>query len=385
MANFLPSKAYYHLNDRTDYIHARSGYVELLPKRLSLRRKFSAKRFDTRKETLFKEVTVVPFEYAPTFYPGSTGVFNTIPCRYETELELLDALATRLKEVVYETWKPGMAHAVLHSSGLDSRMLSWTIKELHKEHGNEWLGNVLFLCSKWEAESFYGIMNYEGWSKFQWYVPRAMVASDRNYYDVSLLSFDTIWKRHDGPSAIPVNLFWYLVLEAQGYASFPTEDVQLYTGQWGNTVFDAGSGLLAGAGIKRILEKFYYSVLFRRPMKGDEVIHPFTDCKLAKIVASSNVKLGKKLRPKLLNYMDAGLAEFTNMLADGDRHRRIHDDIINVMVKDYDSSWYGKNVMPGERPEWKTTEFQTFWSRWTTASLCEHLLRSGYEIEVIDG
>jgi len=327
-------------------------------------------------------VSVVPFDCTPNFH-RCTDVFNTVPGRDETEVRLFGSLATRLKEVVYETWKPGMNHVILHSSGIDSRMLSWAIRRLYQEHGDEWLGKVLFLCSKWEAKEYYRIMEYEGWEQRQFWVPRVDALEDV-YYSTSLLDFDDAWKRHDGPSAIPVNLFWYPIWIAQEYIGFPTNNVQLYTAQWGNTVFDAGSGDSAGLGIRKNLEMFYHSVLFRRPMKGDEVIHPFTDCKLAKLVASSNVRLGKKLRPRLLKYMDSGLAEFINMNADGDRHRRIADIIIDKMIKDYDNSWYGKNVMPGERPAYKTTEFQKFWSRWTTASLCEHLLASGYEI-IIDG
>lgn len=381
MASFLPSKVYY---ERTAYRHAKmwTGYVDLLPNILHLRRNFSASRFDDRGMTIFKEVAVVPFEHTP-HYSTSAEVYKTTPQRYETRVELLESLKTRLKEVVFETWKPGMAHAIIHSSGIDSRILSWTIKELHKEHGDEWLGKIMFLCSKWEADEFYRIMEYQGWKEEQYWVP-GIGLKDQYYYGRSLYDFDGAWKRHDGVSAIPVNLFWYPVDAAQRYMEFPTKDVQLYTGQWGNTVFDAGSGPKAGAGIRDSLEMFYNSMLFRRPMKGDEVIHPFTDCELARLVASSKIRLGKKLRPLLLEYMDPKLVRFTNMMADGDRHRRIHDDIITKMVEDYGASWYGRIVRPGERPAHKTTEFQKFWSCWTAASLCGHLLRSGYEIKVID-
>lgn len=357
-----------------------TDYVSLLPKKLTLRPHFVARRFDDHLVTVFREVDVLLAKEVVT--PAMRHVFNTRPHRKESQPVLLAQLRGRLRSIVRDNWAVGGVNVVLHSSGLDSRMLSWTIRQLYQELGDDWLGQVLFLCSRWESKSFKGIMRYEGWEPDQYWVDSEEV-SNQEYYAPELLDFRGAWQRANGISAIPVNLFWRPVelAEKAGLLS-PDKPITLWTGQWGNTVLDAGSGSEAGEGIRKKFRMFYYSALCTRPMKGDTIIHPYTDCQLAAIVASSKVRLGARLRFALVKSIDERLSTFTNEMSDGDRHRRIADWIVSRMVSDYQSSWYGRKVAPGARPKYKTTEFQSFWSRWTTASLCEYLLENGYEIRI---
>ncbi|MBD3251133.1 hypothetical protein GF380_01525 [Candidatus Uhrbacteria bacterium] len=349
-----------------------TNYIDVLPKTLTLRPAFTAKRFDRRGITLFKEVNVVPPQALYT-----DAIRDTLACKhtiFELRAQFLKRLCQELKRVILTTWVPGTAHAVLHSSGLDSRMLSWTIRELWREHGDDWLGQVVFLCSKWEAESFNAQMQYEGWSKDQYWAVDADKPKQR-YYEWSISDFSGAWQRANGASAIPVNLFWYLVARAQETGRLPAS-VQTYSGQWGNTVMDATNA----EAVRQQQVRFYYSVLRQRPFKGDSVVLPFANERFVRAVLSSKIVLGHKLRPLLLASMDERLASFPNMASDGDRHRRIANDLIQKMIRDYDNSWYGKHVRPGAKPQWKTTEFQPFWSRWTAASLCEHLRKEGHTI-----
>ena len=348
-----------------------TDYVSLLPKNLTIRRNFSAKRFDKRGITVFKEVSVLPFSEALSMWGE---LFYTMIDRKENKEQLLERARSRLAREIFDSWIPNCSHLVLHSSGLDSRMISWTIKELHKKYGDKWLGNVVFVCSKWESSEFKKIMQYEGWNESQYLCPYEELGPT-DYYKYSLLDFENAWKFSNGISAIPVNLFWYLGSRAKELGMLPGK-VQTFYGQWGNTVMDETSN----DDIKKKIEMFYYSVLFARPIFGDETILPFLNPMYIAAISSSSVKLGKELRFELLKSMDSRLAEFVNLRSDGDRHRKISDEIINQMITDYDSSWYGKNIQPGKRPKHKTTEFQDFWSYWTTASLCEYLLRSGYKI-----
>lgn len=351
------------------------SYVDLLPKNLTIDPDFTARRFSERRNTLFKEVVVVPASEIIT--PPMRRLFNAKPTRKETKREFFQKLIARLRAYILEVWDPEKDHVILHSSGLDSRMISWTIKRLHNEFGDKWLGNTVFTCSKWEDSCFNGIMQYEGWDKSQYVVPNEAKHKTR-YYESSLVDFDGAWERC-GVSAIPVNLFWYLPEHAQklGYVG---DDIQTFTGQWGNSIFDWGNeSPEAGENFRKMYKMFYWSVLFQRPMKG-ELTHLFADSELGYLVSSSTVRLGKRLRPELLAFMDKRLATFTNMRSDGDRHQKIADDIINKMIADYRASWYGKNIAPQARIKHKTTEFQPWYSRWTSASLCKHLLKSGYTI-----
>lgn len=351
-----------------------TDYVSLLPRELTIDPNFVATRFSERQNTLFKEVRVVPAREIVT--PEMRRVFKAVPERQETKEQLFGHVKAAVLNAVYNNWDTSRDHVIMHSSGIDSRIMSWAIRELWKEFGDYWLGNTVFVCSQLEEGEFKNIMRYEGWRPEQY-----MVANEglprQEYYKDSLLDFDNAWRRC-GVSAIPVNLFWYLP-EAAIDAGLVGNDIQLFTGQWGNTVFDSGSGPEAGEGVRKIYKMFYWSVLFQRPMMG-QVVHVFTDEPLVHLVATSKVRLGKKFRPEFLEFLDPKLAKYTNINSDGDRHQKIADWIIEKMIADYDSSWYGKTIAPGARPAHKTTEFQTWYSRWTSASLCKHLLQNGYTI-----
>ena len=346
-------------------------FVNVLPKELTIRAGFTARRFDKRGITIFEGVDVMKPRHV--LRQDARSALHTKHSVNETVQQYLRRLVDTLKEVIYWKWIPSGDHAIMHSSGIDSRILSWTIKELWNDLGNAWLGKVLFLCSKWEGEEFKKIMSYEGWDKSQYWVVDEDLP-DQEYYRWSLTDFNGAWERANGVSAIPVNLFWYPIAKAQERGMLP-EKIQTWSGQWGNTVMDETTG----DAIKEQLIMFYYSVLRSRPFKGDDVVFPFAEAQYVGCSLSSKHRLGKRLRPMLLEFMDKGLARFTNMQADGDRHRRISDDLIEKMIADYDKSEYGKRIKA--RPKYKTTEFQDFWSHWTAASLCEHLIEKGHIIK----
>lgn len=350
-----------------------SNFVKVLPRTLTLRPDFVARRFDDRGITLFEEVSVIKPRYV--LAQDARDSLHTEHTIQETKASYFSRVLDALKEIVYAQWLPDHAHAIFHSSGIDSRLLSLTIRELWKEHGDQWLGKVLFLCSKWEGLEFEKIMDYEGWSPEQYWTVDEYLPY-QYYYQWSLEDFAGAWERHNGVSAIPVNLFWYPVAKAQESKGFPTEKVQVFSGQWGNTTMDETTG----ENIKQKLIMFYYSVLRQRTFKGDVVNFPFAEAEFVKTILSSEHRIGKALRPELLKFADKKLSEFVNMMADGDRHRRIADTLIKQMFKDYQNSEYGKRIGKAKL-DYKTTEFQPFWSRWTAASLCQYLIEKGYKIK----
>ena len=355
---------------------ASTNYVDVLPRELTLDRNFVARRFRTNKtNTVFDEAHIVPVSWL--IVPEVRRTFATTASVQETAEHLFKRIEDRLIEIVAENWSPDKTHVILSSSGYDSRMLMWSIRRNLDERGAAWFGDTVFLCSKLEGESFREIVKYLDFDQYAYVIGDEIDGCD--YYMDSLIDFAGAWQRLGGVANIPVNLFWYLpeTAERQGLFSPP---IQLWTGQWGNAVFDYCSHELSGARYKSAYVELYYSIMCQRPLRGEERVLPYTDCELARITAESNVKMGKELRFSLLKSMDEKLVAFENMRSDGDRHRRISEWLLRKMQLDYYNSWYGKNVAPQARLEHHTTEFQEFWSRWTAASLCEHLLEEGYEI-----
>lgn len=352
-------------------------YVNVLPERLTLDRSYVAKRFTGELRTLFHEVKILEPEKGVT--KAMQVAFEARPeVSFYSETQLLDRILARLSEVIEETWDSSVPHVVLHSSGLDSRLLSALIMRAYRR-GRIELGKVLFLCSRWEGDAFTKIMQHEGWDESQYRVAGEGI-DDLHYYSWQLLDWRDTYKRLNGVAAIPVNLFYYPMEEAERLGLLP-DSYHTFSGYWGNMMLDAASGLDAGAGVAAEYRRFYLSHLCSRPIKGSRVFLPYTDVELVRLVAQAKVRLGKQLRPKLVARLDPELAAIPEQFTDGDRHRRIADDTLKQVQKVYDGSWYGRKVHPGVQiPE--TTEFNSGWSHWSAACLCEVLLENDYKIAV---
>lgn len=356
-----------------------SDYVSVLPKSLTLDPSYAAGYLWKTYRMLFKEIEVVPYEEATSAEVKSVFAMKTSSLKISAEL-FLSQLRQRLYNIVLRNWKSGVFHVHAHSSGLDSRMLSWTIKQIQREHGDKWLGDVMFLCSKWEGPVFKKIMEYEGWEPHQYLVVDEQLEA-AEYYAPSFLNFNSVWRELNPPSCIPANLMWYLTERVQKSGLIP-EHVQFWSSQWGNTVFDGGSNPSNGGGALEVAWKHHYlSHIGACPKKSSDFIEPYTDLDLARFIISSSTRLERKLRPMLLASMDQGLCSFRNMHAPGDRKRPISQRILDQIVTDYDASWYGRNVK--RDVIWaRTTKINICWSHWTAASLCEHLLNNDYKIKI---
>ena len=370
----LPFKTVYKctLGRSTDYVRLASQHDVL-----TLDRNYIVHRFGKTNRTAFREIHLAGFDSVLSIpYRRLMNVRRQVQ---ESQQELFTRIKAALKAIIMDKWTPGGYHAVLHSSGLDSRCVSWLIRELAQEHGKDWLGTVAFCCSKWEGNVFKGIMKYQGWDR---YIVAYEDQSNHDYYASSLTDFRGAWEWSDGAINIAVNLFWYPVVAAIEAGLLPDDQpIQTWTGQWGNTILDAGSSTQGPKVIHQTNSAFYNSILCKRPMYGVEIVHPYAFVELAKVICESSVVLGKKLRPLFCKYLDPKLAAFTNLAADGDRHRRIADWILAQMKHDYAASWYGQKVKPNAKPKHRTTEFQDFWYHWTLASFCEELRRRGIEIK----
>ena len=380
MPNYIPMQTVYRLKNSDIKSTSYPLLCTACGDGLTINTSFVAQRFNQSQSphTIFHEIEVVPRQetlplHIRDFFSEGLRIYKESPGHY------LDMVATSLLQSVYNLWDTSSSHIILHSSGVDSRLVSHAIRQLSREFGPDWLGDTVFVCSKWETSEFIKIMEYEGWDKSQ-YLPVGTGVGSQSYYVPEVLDFANLWKRTGGISAIPVNLFYWLPEIAQQTLSLPGP-IQLFTSQWGNTLDNyAGPQRNGGAGYKH--KQFYNSVLTQRPMYGDSLALPFTDINLIRVIAGSSVRMGTKLRFRLLEYCDPKLAAFTNLDADGDRHRKIADWAWKDIMSLYHNSWYGKHVKPDATPKHRTTEFQPFWSHYCAASLCEWLHNEGVELRV---
>lgn len=371
--SFVRFKTFYRRNQDGE---VSPDYISLLPDKLTIDTTYLARRFFTDCRTLFKEVEIVPPEEAET--PDMRALWATPrpgERQQQTREELFAAIYERFRQIILESWTPGVQHVILHSSGYDSRILSWTLKRLHAEHGDDWLGRVLFLCTPHERRGFREIMAYQGWQENQYHVED----SPRPELHASLTDFKNAWQRNGGAAGLPMNFFWYLPEHSvqAGRLQDPVE--QTFHSQWGNTCLDCVNG--GQYNVK--WRMFYMSMLCTRPMYGLEAIAPFSDVKLARTVYRSSIQMGKKLRPAFVEWLDPGLAQIVNENRAHDRRSPCPPALWKKVIDSYQGSWYGRHVAPDARPNPKIRhiDFAGFWSHWTAASLCEYLLAQGYEIK----
>jgi hypothetical protein len=59
-------------------------------------------------------------------------------------------------------------------------------------------------------------------------------------------------------------------------------------------------------------------------------------------------------------------------------YRRVSERLLNKAFTDYKNSWYGNKFDIKPDP---LMDYNEWWGSWNLASLCEHLLSEGYEIE----
>lgn len=369
-------------NRKTGEISA--NYIDILPRVLTLNRQFKPSRENLT--TPFGEVELVSAK--KVINSGMRSVFAEKPSTTkQTKTELCKKLILRLKEVVSENWDSKAINIVMHSSGLDSRMLSWLIKRLHKERGNDWLGRVIFICSNPEAQSFKSIVQYVGWNTGQCFIP-----NDKEQgitYSPILLDFKNAWPACSGTWMYPINMFYYLPLLALRHYHLSADRVHFWTGLFGNELAPFAS-MKHGSRLAHQHKDLYYRGDFSaRPAFGNRYIKPFTDLEYLRLVVKSTIRLGREhFREVLLGVMDTKLLRFQNLNKAGHRPYHLPGKALHIAGHVYERSWYGRKIhrkliFPKWNPAIK------YWhsyfdplSQWGLASLCEHLLAGGYKISI---
>jgi len=352
--------------------------IEVLPKTLTLDPNFIAIWHPQHLDTLFKEVTIVPPERVMTLEMRKLFKTRFGYSKVKSDAHYFAILYRYFSQAVARSWKPKMFHVILHSSGFDSRMLSWTIKTLSRRRG--WLGKVIFLCTKWEGALFKQIMRYERWHPSQYLV----VGENRQkneYYAPIYLDFESIWQHTNGAASKLNNIGWYLIDQAQKDGLIPENGVQLFTGEWGNSVFDAASGPRANRVLATKWRWRYMSYPCSISYKCDELVQPFTDIGLVRRILVSEPRFGRLLRPKLLSWVNPGLSKIKCFRTDERFFPSGTPPILSRLLKGYNDSWYARNVRKLTRLP-AQNQHSAAWSYVSSASFCEYLLSQGYEIRI---
>lgn len=337
--------------------------------------------------TLFKEIRLVPFKELVT--EEMEKLFTTRSGSIKMEKpQFFSRLREKLNDIVVANWKPELNHIMLHSSGIDSRIISWSIRNLFRKNGSDWLGRIVFLCSKNEGSSFKKIMEYEGWKKNQYLVVGEELKDEEVYAQI-FADFKNAWRRAGGTFSSVMNISTYFSEIAHSKLGFPLGNIQLWSGAWGTELIPLAFLPKGGAELRRTLET-RYSYSGGSCPKEWQIVTPFLNIDYLKFIIESSLCFrGDRLRPELLATTDKHLAQFPNLVSGGFRFRyRIADWALKKGLGDYRKSWYGQTVRPKATwPSWqqakrKRRPYSPMVAYWTIASLCDHLLANGYKIKI---
>ena len=316
--------------------------------------------------TMFREIELVSLYDA--LDNADRDLLDTAPQPEEPVDSLIDTIA----ETVAKAWSPDKFHVISHSSGTDSRILSVTIRRLYRERGDGWLDKALFFCREWETEAFKAIMRHEGWKREQW----AIVGEDvePNEWHAASLDFETAWQWHNGPARSAIAWWLYPIRWLQRDGLIPTDNgqIQLWTGLGDMRVKSAWKGRLYEE-----MSRYYYQSEAAGMRNEWETHHLWHSHRIIKQAARLHKNMYHRLR--ILAAIDPVLAELPRASRLGD-YRTLSDGLYERVNADYDASAFGRMVWPDVQRT-KQAHLKLFWQAYTAASLCQHLLRRGVQID----
>jgi len=378
-------------------------FHEVCPKNLTFRKDLHPKIFreiilDGWNGTIFNEVNVVPFTEAYGDQVKNFGMeeINTVPVSLQ---EFSDILYNKLMDVVENTWESDKFHIIPHSSGFDSRVLSTILKRLKEKNGEGWLGDYLFVESHGESDMFHRIMDMLGWDKSK----RVIINEGDLPHEVHRhnFEFENAWKRGNGFISWPVNVWYNQVEWLQNRGVIPKNDdkIQCYTGYGANETARAcyrpdkfknknyDTSYTPRNNLGWYFPWHYLHQLSGFGMKGNWV-HPYYNLDYLRTLITycghhlNNMNPGWSVSSVILPNIDPEVAKIPKLVTKDVKKRgyfTISNKLLNKSIKDYKSSWYGKNIQPNVCPT-NQLLYCDWWSHWYIASFCEYLLKAGHTI-----
>ncbi len=281
---------------------------------------------------------------------------------------------------IERAWDPKKFHVVSHSSGYDTRLISIAIKNLYADLGDEWLGDLVFVEGDGEGPQTREILKKLGWGDWPFYVYNE--GAEVHEYHARSIEFDGAWKRFNGISGFPLNV-WYESYEwLQERGLIPGDErIQCFTGYGSNEIAKAVNNL---GGFKWYTKWVYHHPLSVFKLKG-QWVHPYYHLPLWRFIQKHHVwryrNCGiakhaiKYISPETWGMGGMGIVDREPTV------RLLSDRLIKQAIMDYGRSWYGREIHPWNRPSTNLMDYSSFWGEWCLASLCEHLLASGHTIE----
>lgn len=320
--------------------------------------------------TIFNEITisnpVIPESIQNLKISGNSSAYNDVP-----------KIANAIANVIERSWDPKQFHLILHKCGHDSRIFSKTITNLRDKYGEEWLGDVLFLCFEPESAAFKKTMEFEGWRKDQYHICNE--GAETSEYYAGVLDFEKCWiSANDAQPPIWISMLTIEQLRESGVISKQFTETQLFHWGAGNHVFHFSP--------HDVMKVYFYS---RWGAGGyvfpfSEQIMPFVSYDVLSLIKPD---ADLEIRGEILYYLSPELFMMPWGEEDGPNapQRQLSERLRKKCFDDFTNSWYYNKVILPRFPKYdsnvpKNLWRDDWWGVYAKASLCEYLVKNGVTI-----
>lgn len=361
--------------------------IDIMPKAVSLLPSPPLGRLETGycvdpcidHRTAFRQIRMIP-RSATWKDPVRALLASPPPRRRVSKETYLHKACAVFEKAIEDVWIPDRFHIILHSGGYDSRLISWTIRQLYQKNGADWLGDILFMELEGEPNTL-DILIAEGWDKHQFVTYRDDLPIDSAAHHSRACEFENAWRRLNGgvwQSGRNITYEPIEWLQESGRIPADTNKLQGWIGILAN---DIAHALIGGPGLRWVFEKLLYHVYTLFPTKGDWIF-PYLSLDLIRVLyeygRGQEESQEENWRRHALELFAPDVARFLNPQR-GVYPAELRLSDCEQMAIDFRCSWYGRTVAADVIPH-RTVVFNRWWGLWGLASLCEELLRRGHTI-----
>lgn len=377
--DFLPIRKLYRnaIGNWTSY-----NYIDVVPTTATFINADYHPNSDSTCTVPFQATDPVPaFDTVPASF---SHIFSLVQAKVETPISIAIAdYITKLEQIIEQYWDPTLFHVHYHSSGWDSRIISTILRKLYLKNGMDWLGEILFVCAKWEGAEFREIMRRQGWNK-DWYTVYNENVPENEYF-VSAFNFITAWQQLGAPMTFPVNQWWFIIDDLQKAGRLPdSKYIQVVTGLWANeTIWCL---LRGGKNLEDNFKRYYCHVMASFCVKATDIFIPFTHRTLLEALPTYGLNKyaginSADFRRALANYVCPELSDIRNVSKKDPGHP-ISQRLFDKVKAEYNNSRFAKLRPHATDGAGQITDFSEWWANWSLASLWEHLANTGYKFVV---
>jgi hypothetical protein len=334
------------------------------------------------RQTMFQEIIA----HTPKNPPMIEQLIKETP-RFRVDVKpgkMAKEIVAGIRQHLETYWDSSKVHIMPHSSGFDSRIVSYIIKQIAEERGKDWLGEIYFFCLAPEVSDYYEIMDWMGWSR-----DKALAfdsPKDPIDFHLDIIDFDRVGGVID--EAFRVMRVGDYFRQLLNTLSVKKEDVQFVSGVFGDeTALNAWN--LPNFATRWVFEfgapenSFCSSHLF--PYVSYPVLDVWT--KYNRPLPKDKFKLVQcdQLHPKLRNFVNYRMRVIAGEISKEMPEWKFSPGACAKIRGDFEASWYYHNV-----PEAKSvkvedryrggTAITPFWNHYLRAAICENIIRRGCKI-----